>query len=396
MTRKTLLSLLLVAVMLLSGCSLVVKDANVDALQTIIDVNGDIVNKGTLLNAYEQNLYMEQYYAQIAAMYMGQQEDVDPAQTLENTIATYITSLVKNQKCKELGFDQFTDEEMAALEAQADADYQEQLENVKSTYFSGSELGEEALAAEVEKYAADMGYTPENMLINAKGAEMAKRLEAYVTDPVTIDDADLQAALDAKITSEQASYATDYAAYGRKVNTGGTAYFTPAGYRTVLVFETVKPVDEPGDAPAEDEAATDETAETEPVETEPAVIDEAKIAIDAVYEQLLAGAAFTEVIADYDTYALCETSDDIDAAVVAAAMALPKAGMYTAVVETASGYAIACYKGDVPEHTATLDEVRDQIYDETLTSKKDAAYDAAVAQWENAADVKIYRERLSN
>ena len=65
MKKKTLFALLLAAVMLLSGCSLVLKDSAVDAKQTIIDVNGEQVDKQTFLNAYNYTLTMQQYYAQM-------------------------------------------------------------------------------------------------------------------------------------------------------------------------------------------------------------------------------------------------------------------------------------------------------------------------------------------
>mgnify|MGYP004607435357 FL=1 len=60
MKKKTLFALLLAAVMLLSGCSLVLKDSAVDAKQTIIDVNGEQVDKQTFLNAYNYTLTLQQ------------------------------------------------------------------------------------------------------------------------------------------------------------------------------------------------------------------------------------------------------------------------------------------------------------------------------------------------
>ena len=71
MKKKTLFALLLAAVMLLSGCSLVLKDSAVDAKQTIIDVNGEQVDKQTFLNAYNYTLTMQQYYAQMLQQFGG-------------------------------------------------------------------------------------------------------------------------------------------------------------------------------------------------------------------------------------------------------------------------------------------------------------------------------------
>ena len=71
MKKKTLFALLLAAVMLLSGCSLVLKDSAVDAKQTIIDVNGEQVDKQTFLNAYNYTLTMQQYDAQMLQQFGG-------------------------------------------------------------------------------------------------------------------------------------------------------------------------------------------------------------------------------------------------------------------------------------------------------------------------------------
>lgn len=405
MTKKSLLALLLIAVMLLSGCSLVVKDDAVDALQTIIDVNGEIVNKNTFQSAYEYNLYMEQYYAQLSAMYLGNQEEVDEAAVREETLTSYVTTLVKNQKSAELGFDQFTDEELAKLDEQAKADYDEQLETIKQYYFADSELDAEALAKEVEAYAANMGYTPETMLAAAKNSLTNEKLEASVKDLVTIDDSELQIALDAKIAADKADLESNAGAYGTKANAGSAVYYTPAGYRTVRVIEVAKPAETPaaeqtatGEIVSAEQTVTGETLTAEQTvtgETLTAEPDEARAEIDALKARLDAGEAFDAVSAEQKQYAVCESSTDVDAAIVSAVMALTEKGSYTDVIETTAGYAIALYEDDIAEHTATLDEARDGIYDETLTGKKTAAYDAAVAQWESEADVKIYRNRLN-
>ena len=64
--KKTLFILLLAAVLVLTGCSSLVKrDSAVDAKQTILTVNGEHVTKQTFLNVYDYNLYTEQQYAQM-------------------------------------------------------------------------------------------------------------------------------------------------------------------------------------------------------------------------------------------------------------------------------------------------------------------------------------------
>ena len=193
MKKKTLFALLLAAVMLLSGCSLVLKDSAVDAKQTIIDVNGEQVDKQTFLNAYNYTLTMQQYYAQMLQQFGGD-GTVDEASILQSTLDNYISSLVLSQKAKELGFDQFTDAELAELQAQAQEEYDTQLESIRTTYFADSELEGDALTAEVTAYAKANGYTLDYQLDTAKSNKISERLKASVTDTVTITDDDRQAA----------------------------------------------------------------------------------------------------------------------------------------------------------------------------------------------------------
>ena len=64
--KKTLLLLVLALSLVLSGCSLVVKDPAVDARQVILDINGQQVDKQTFVAAYNalynQEMQMQQLY----------------------------------------------------------------------------------------------------------------------------------------------------------------------------------------------------------------------------------------------------------------------------------------------------------------------------------------------
>ncbi len=371
MKKKTLFALLLAAVMLLSGCSLVLKDSAVDAKQTIIDVNGEQVDKQTFLNAYNYTLTMQQYYAQMLQQFGGD-GTVDEASILQSTLDNYISSLVLSQKAKELGFDQFTDAELAELQAQAQEEYDTQLESIRTTYFADSELEGDALTAEVTAYAEANGYTLDYQLDTAKSNKISERLKASVTDTVTITDDDLQAALDKEVASEKETFASTPAAYGTRVNAGTTVYYTPAGYRTIRVISVDKPTEEGASS------------------------DEAKQQIDALYLRLTAGEAFETLTEDVKTYAICADSTTPEADVVAAAMQLTDALSYTEVLETEKAFYLAQLVEELPEHTATLEEARATLYDATLTDAQDTAYNETVQGWINAADVKTYTERLSD
>lgn len=376
MMKKSLLALILVAAMLLSGCSLVLKDQSVDNLLPILDVNGEIVNKQTFNSLYEYNVYMEEYYNSMMASMFGTSYEVDTNAILEDTIDTYINSLVTSAKAKELGFDQFTAEEEAELAAQAQADYDETVAMIKDMYFVDSELSEEEITKEAEAYAASNGASLEQTLASNHSAKISERLEASVTDLVTdVDDAKLQAYLDNLIAEEKADYESSLSVWGASKNNGTAYYYTPAGYRTVRVIETAKPVAAEGE--------------------EAAPADEVKAQMDDLHTRAAAGEKLDALSADAKTYAVCESSTDLDEAIVAAAMQLTKVGEVSPVTETEDSFILVEYVEDVAEHTATLEEAREAIYADALAAAKDEAYTAQLDQWISDANIKIYRENLS-
>jgi len=372
MSKKSLFALLLAAVMVLSGCSLVMKDQDVDNMLTIIDVNGTKVNKQTFLNTYEYNLYIEQYYASMLASFGGN-STVDENKVMEDTVNTIISSFVTNQKIKELGFDVLTEEEENAILVSGEEAYKTQLESVKEFYFADTELTGEELDAAILAEAEANGITLESMQQNERSTFISERLRASVTDSITVDDAALQAELDALIAEEKADYAESLSYYGARINNGTKTYYTPAGYRKINVIEIAK--------------AAQENAEA---------TDAGKEEANALIERLNAGEAFETLTETVESLIVCESSTDLDEALVSAAMALATAGEVSGLVETEDSYALIQYVEEIEESQVTLEEVREELHDEALATAQDAAYEAAVAQWVSEADVKIYYENLYN
>lgn len=370
MSKKSLFALLLAAVMVLSGCSLVMKDESVDNLLTIIDVNGTLVNKQVFNNTYDYNLYIEQYYASMLASFGGD-GTVDADAVLEDTINNIITSLVTTQKSAELGFDQLTAEDEAQVQSDAQTAYEEELAYIQDMYFVDSELSEEELAAAVEAQAAASGITLELMVENQRSTLIANRLRASVTDSVAITDEDIQAELDSLIAEEKAAYENNLAAYGLAVSNGAAIYYHPAGYRSIKVIEIAKAA----------ETTTEDTAKAE---------------IDALAARAAAGEAFDTLSDTVTAAVVCEDSTHLDAAIVEAALLIPAAGAVSPVVETETSYALIQYVEDVAEKSATLEEMRDSLYDGVLADAQDEAYNTAVANWIAEANVKVYYENINN
>ena len=357
--KKTLFVLLLIAAMALSGCtSLVLRDSAVDARQTILTVNGEHVDKQTFMGVYNYNLYTEQQYAQLMAQFGASDGSVDSTKVLQSTAQSLVSTLVTSQKAAEQGLDQFTDAENAELDEQAQKKYEEELEQVRETYFADAEPSEKAVA----DYARSLGYTLESARSSARQSMISERLKEYASRDVTLDDAALQSALDEKIESQKSRFENNANAYNTALNLGNDIFYVPAGYRAIRVIE-----------------ATGDTAEAD---------------MNALAERLAAGEAIDALGVNAKQYAVREGGTVPNADLVNAVMALTEKGSVTPVTKIANGFAIAEYTDDIAEHTATLAEARDSIYDETLETAKTNAYNAAVTEWTNAADVQMYLERL--
>ncbi len=76
-------------------------------------------------------------------------------------------------------------------------------------------------------------------------------------------------------------------------------------------------------------------------------------------------------------------------ALVDAAMALETVGEVTGPVEGGEGYSFLQYSADVPAGMASVDVLPDALIEGLLEQKQQEAYDAALAQWLEAADVMI-------
>ena len=116
--------------------------------------------------------------------------------------------------------------------------------------------------------------------------------------------------------------------------------------------------------------------------------------VDAVMARLNAGEDFVTVMnettedtgmaSNPDGYAVCEGFSSFDSAFVNAAMAIPAVGEWSEPTAGSYGYYIIQYASEVTEGAVTLDEVRDTIADEALSTKVDDTYDSLVDSWVDA------------
>ncbi len=448
MQKKSLLALLLALMMLLSGCALVSVDTAKDNARVIVDVNGETVTKAVISASVQNQISMYESYNQIYSAYYGISNyyPTDTATVTSQVIDAYVNQLVSQQKAKELGLYEMTEEEQAAVDADGKAHYDSFIQSVASTYMPGSTLEGDELTAAAEKYVAEHEVTTvdgrstlADFVAAAADEKAVEKLEANMIKDVAVTDEEIQADYDAKVESAKTSYEADPNAYGTAVNGGSTVYYAPAGYRMVKHI-LVKVSDEDSAAATEKQTAlttaqtaltdaqaaldaaaedADKTALQAAVEAAQKAVDEAqkaydeahaagmanaKAKADALYAQITAeGGDFEAILADNNGdaaqpangYAIREGFTSFVESFTNAALALKNVGDVTEPVESTYGYHIIKYVADVAEGPVALDTVKDGISSALLTNKQNEMLTETLAKYVSEATVKTYPDRMN-
>lgn len=261
-------------------------------------------------------------------------------------LETAIVMTLATQTAAQNGLDQYTDEEKAAIIAQADSDWQAALDNYvqNNSGLTNESTAEETAAAyeQAEAYYGEMGYNAARLQQDYLDRDIYDRVSAFVSQNVTVSEEEVLAQYQTYVQNDQAIYENDLDAYEYQLMLYSYQYvdekpwYHPAGYR--FVKHILLPVDETlmnaytdlqarleeqmnseaNDSPfitateATDEPAqetAEETTEPEPtpVPVTQADIDNAKADILAslqektaeIYDKIAQGADFDQLIAEY-------------------------------------------------------------------------------------------------
>lgn len=225
MKKKALLALLLCAVLVFSGCSIRQKNAEVDAAQAILTVNGEAIDKQTVntalsYRAYDSNVM---YY-----MNYGFNLGLGADDVKEEVFSELIRNKVIDQKVNEHGF-ALTEEEEAAAAENGQYNYM---------YYSyiGSMYGMDASALSYYYDHKDLA-TEADFVQDAKRTALEKKLFDEIVKDVALDDSDaenLQAAYETNLNAQKEGYA-DAVAFAEAYDNGDvkTIYYAPEGVRFV-------------------------------------------------------------------------------------------------------------------------------------------------------------------
>ncbi len=452
MKKQALLAMMLALTLILSSCTLIQKDAAVDAATEILRLGDAVVTKGEVQEQVEAQLDNMAYLYSMYGYSFDPTSEASITEARDTVLDNFRKQLVSNVKIAEMGLDQLTDEETAKIQSDAESTYQSNLDYILSSNYADSELSDEEKNEKAKADLEALGYTMDSALENAKQNALSEKLRQEVIKDVTVSEEEIQKEYDSRVASAKETYENNASSWASAANNGTTLYYTPAGVRFVkqilvkFLDEDQTKMDEAekkGDQAQEDlnaaEAkisAAQETLDSEEAseedkaaaqtdkdsaEAEKAAAQEALDAakkeaadaleaafanIDATADEILSE---LQVGTDFDTlmkdkgqdpgmqsgitaergYAVSADMTSFDPAFVEAAMALEKIGDVSGKVRGESyGYYIIKYVGDAAEGPVALDEVKDTLQSSLLTTKQNSTYNETVQSWVDAAEFK--------
>lgn len=399
--KKVILALMLVCMMLLSGCALIKQDETVLNKKVVLSVDDTTFTRAEVGNQLENELYQMAYMYSMFGYSYDTTDAAIRAETLETVLTNLTESAVTDAKAKELGMYEFTDEEKATIAENAQADYDSYIDSYVS-YFTDETKTEEELKAEAEEYMVANGINMEDLTKSSEYTMSQDKLRASIIEGIAPTEEDVQALFDEKVASAKTNYESNLSSYGNAKNNGTTVYYAPAGYRIVkqiLIKYNQEDLDAINALQNEISAATDvETLNTLNEKLEAAETAAAEAIADKVAEvtsKIDAGEDFDALVAQYneDTgmpevgYYLCDGYAYFVESFTNAGMALEKIGDVSEPTKSNYGLHILKYEADVEEGPVDIATVHDSLYNSALTEAQDEAYEAKVAEWVSAAKI---------
>lgn len=447
MKRTIALALaVLMAAGIFSGCTLVQKDAEADGNRVVAVVNGEKLLKKDWYPLYYQYYYMAVYYYGIDPSTESGQTTLQ--QYKKSALDELIKQTIWEQKAKEAGYFDYTDEQRAEARKEVEKEMEEEIQakadELKEAVEGQSGYEDKDFYAEAkaayERNMADAGYTIDD-LIEDKLVEMAcnKYKDEMLKDigPLEADILEKYNELKKSQTETFTDSAKDkyVSAYGD----GSTIIVKNlAGYSLVQhilinfeeddqsniteLYKAVSTAQSAVDKKQEEIDDSDAEDKTE-LETELAELktelEEAKDKYDKAAKEAAAKIQektdeIYEAVksADEDEFikAIIDKSDDTgmqteeaakkgylvgdeDGMVTEfhdAAVALKDEGEISAPVLGPYGYHIIRKIKDIPEGYVSLEDVREQIDESLTTTMKDEKWKTYQTEWYNASKIKTY------
>jgi len=219
----------------LSGCNLVQLDPEKEAERLLAEAEKDaaliVATVGDeVITKLEAMQSLESAYDYYAAYGLSDRSQLGFLK--EAVVEGMVSEKILNAKVKELGLDQYTDEETARFREEAQAEYDDQVSGYKA-YLMDDGMSEEEAAAETDRVVREANFTVERLMEETMNGDRHERLREAVTKDVTVTDEDVRARYDS-LVQEQTQTFEDGDEYVTERGAGGVIAYNPPGFRRVL------------------------------------------------------------------------------------------------------------------------------------------------------------------
>ncbi len=219
-----LLALLLVTVVMLSGCNLIKVNKEVDDQTVVAEYTGGKILKGEAMAQYDEVVSYYESYGQSLT-------DAATITSIKQDLLDYmVEEAVVRLKADELGLTAMTDDEKADLTAEITASYNEAIEYYTVYFDEGSEEANRQAAVD---YLAEQGYVLEGEIQYAIENAWVDKMFEHVTKDVAPTEEEIRAAYDSMVASDQEAYSASPYDFEYAATSGETVAWVPEGYRTV-------------------------------------------------------------------------------------------------------------------------------------------------------------------
>ncbi len=355
--------------------------------------------------------YNDQLTTQIFAGYNA--EDISDS-ILQEVLSYMVSDKLIAVKAQELNLDELTDEDLAAIDAEANRIYNEQLSYYVDFVTEPGMSEDEINAAAAQYMESEEGVTLESITNELKETWWAQKFYDYTVKDVTVTDEEVQAHYNDLLASQKTTFAEYPEDFEYAHINGETIVYRPEGYRAVRhilinfdnledtatamdLMDQIALLDPAADAATIQEYQTQLDALFEPLEAKAAEI-ESKLQSGQSFESLMDEYGQDEMLKTEplhsEGYYISSNSSMYSSEFIEGSMMLEKPGDVSSPLRSPEGIHLVEYTADIPAGEVPFADVADLMKEETLSLKQSDYYESQRTVWLEEANVKYYPERL--
>lgn len=412
MNIKRIFALLLALLLTMSACAFA-EAGGVAAEEEVPEHDYEVITDPVIITFGEREIHVSEVMTRFMNYYQTlssyESYGITPASFLtqiKKTVLSEVTQeLIEEVKIAELGYDQFTAEEQAVIDAQIEETFND-IYLYYYDYATYNSAPDADIAAIVNEYLEHYDYTKEDIQKKITHSYAADKMATDLTKDITVTPEVLLEYYNALVAQDQAEYENNRANYedARTYGTDDMFCWNPEGYRRVLQvligFETEEAKTEynqlrtwrqqlfNGETPT---AAEGETVPTiEEINARMAELEAPlKETAAEVTEKFNNGATIEELMAEYSAdqntpaegYYVNFLSELYDVAFVDAAFSVNEIGQLSAGYAGQHGVYMVYYLADVPAGPVPLEELSEQLMPICLTNMQKDAYFTQLNEW---------------